>query len=743
MKKLLWLYLLVGYACVGKAQMVQILDDKSGQPLEDVIVRSNTPPAFALTDSKGMVDISPFVGIGNIEVRLVGYTSVSISYNQLKKEGTFRLMPASVALEQVIVSSYTPDVQKNTSLQIVSIPAKEIRQMGAFNLTDALVKILGVDQLTTGIGISKPVIRGLYGHRILILFSGLRFDNQQWQDEHGLGLSNIGVERAEVIKGPLSMLYGTSANGGVINIIEEQRPTVGYSETDLGFELHSNTGGGMLTVGHKVNKGDHWYRLRAGIENHADYSDGNNTRVLNSRFNGYYFKGSYGFSKKRWRSENHYNFSYNNYGFIFSDISHFFEPDARWTRTMNGPHHIVMLNILSSVNTIRLRNSLLKLNVGVQSNYRAEDEGGDELSLIMHLLSGQYSLKWEKQLSRNLDLVLANNTTYEDNVNYGKRVIVPDARMAESNLSAYLKHRLGRTIVEYGLGGGFRYINALPTKGVNSEEKEMRPFEQTRTFTNGMLGLTYNPTQKWNLKANLATGVRAPNLAELSSNGLHEGIYTYEIGNPEMANEQNLNSELGIDFSGEVFQFGISAFYNQFHNYIYLQPTDEEWFGFPVYRFLQHDAAIYGGEANIGLTPPVVEGLKLSVGFSGLVGVLSNGTYLPFMPAQKLKPEIRYETKMAKKGGSFYMFANSSIVNAQQLENPEETETPGYTLVNAGLGCEILGSKLVYNLSLTANNLLNEAYYNHLSRLKPYGLLNIGRDISISLKINYLRKIQK
>ena len=743
MNKFLWLCLLVGSVFMGHAQTVYFLDDKSGQPLEDVIVQSDSLHAFALADSKGAVDISPFKGAINIEVHLVGYEPLNTSYKQLDEERTIRLMSARVALDQVIVSSYTPDVQKNTSLQIVSLPAKEIRQLGSFNLTDALVKIPGVDQLSTGIGISKPVIRGLYGHRILILFSGLRFDNQQWQDEHGLGLSNIGVDRVEVIKGPLSMLYGTSANGGVINIIEEAKPALGNSETDFGFELHSNTGGGMLNIGHNVNYGNRWYRLRVGMENHADYSDGNNDRVLNSRFNGYYFKGSYGFSKKRWRSENHYNFSYNNYGFIFSDISHFFEPDYRWTRAMNGPHHIVMLNIMSSVNTIRLQNSLLKLNVGIQSNYRAEDEGGDELSLIMHLLSGQYSLKWEKQLSKNLDLVIANNTTLEDNTNYGKRVIVPDAHMAESNLSAYLKQRRGRTLFEYGLGGGFRYINALPTKTVNSEEKEINPFEQTRTFANGMLGLTHNPTQKWNLKANLATGVRAPNLAELSSNGLHEGIYTYEIGNPEMANEQNLNSELGMDFSGKVFQFGVSAFYNLFHNYIYLQPTDEEWFGFPVYRFTQHDARIYGGEANIGLTPPAVKGLQLSLGFSGLVGVLSNGTYLPFMPAQKLKPEIRYETRNAKKERSFYVFANSSIVNAQKLENPEETETPGYTVVNAGAGFEIPGKRLVYNLSLTANNLLNEAYYDHLSRLKPYGLLNIGRDISINLKINYLTKIQK
>lgn len=409
---------------------------------------------------------------------------------------------------------------------------------------------------------------------------------------------------------------------------------------------------------------------------------------------------------------------------------------------MNGPHHIVMLHILSSVNTIRLRESLLKFNVGFQSNFRAEDEGGDELSLVMHLLSGQYSAKWEKSLGKNLDLVLANNSTLEKNTNYGKRVIVPDAWMAESNVSAYLKQRVGRSIIEYGGGLGLRYIHALPTKGVNSEEKEIKPFEQTRPFANGMVGLTHNPSENWNLKVNLATGVRAPNLAELASNGLHEGIYTYEVGDPDMTNEQNLNSELGIDNSGKWFQFGVSGFYNYFHNYIYLQPTDEEWFGFPIYRFRQHDAAIYGGEAMVGVTPAFLKGVKLSASFSGLVGKLGDGTYLPFMPARKVKPEIRYETENTQKGKSFYAFANSSLVSRQDLENREETETPGYTLVNAGLGVKIPAGRLVYNLSLTANNLLNEAYHDHLSRLKPYGLLNIGRDISINLKINFINSLK-
>ena len=653
------------------------------------------------------------------------------------------LTDSAISLGEVVVSAYTDGASRETAIHIESLQLSEIERQGSFNLSDALSRMPGISQLTTGIAISKPVIRGLYGNRILVVFSGLRFDNQQWQDEHGLGLSDIGISRAEIIKGPLSLLYGTEAVGGVINIIEESKPAERTLETDGSIEFHSNTLGGTAQAGVKANYGKHWFRLRTGIDNHADYSDGNNARVLNSRFNGYYFKGTFGFARNNWHSENYYDFSYNNYGFVFNDLLHFFEPDARWSRAMSGPHHIVMLNILSSVNTFQLSKSTLKLNVGLQSNKRSEDEGGGALSLVMHLFTGEYALKWNKQLKRRTELALAQSSSVENNANYGFRKIIPDAWMVESTVSAYLKHRLGRFIVEYGAGGGLRYIKTLLTKTVNTSEKEIAPFSQTRFFGNGMAGVSYNPAKEWNVKLNAATGVRAPNLAELSSNGLHEGIFVYELGDPDLKNEQNLNVDLSVDYSGDWFQFGVSGFYNYFFSFIYLQPVQEEWFGFPVSHYVQYNAALYGGEATVGITPVFAKGLKLSASYSGIVGKLENGEYLPYIPAQKVKPELRYDYPQNKKRWSAYGFVNADFVFEQDKVNSAETVTPSYTLLNAGAGFAFQRENFSYEAGIAANNLLNEAYYDHLSRFKNYNLLNIGRDISIHFKIIFSKPLKK
>lgn len=736
------LWFLLGMLANAQAQTITVQDSLSGQPLGYATISSEEPKRLVITDVNGNADVSAFKGAAEVTIRMVGYRPLELSYTELTEHPDVQLSVSANPLDEVLVSAYADEDALETSIPIEPLNIRQIARQGSFNLTDALARVPGISQFSTGLGVSKPVVRGLYGNRLLVLFSGLRFDNQQWQDEHGLGLSDLGISKVEVVKGPLSILYGTDAVGGVINIIEEQPPVIGTWETDLGLEFHSNTLGGTIQVGTKANFGNKWFRLRVGVDNHADYSDGNGTRVLNSRYDGYYLKASFGFERKNWKSVNHYHFSYNNFGFIFNDILHFMEKDARWSRKMSGPHHIVMLNVFSSANDIRLKNSLLRLNTGFQSNFRSEDEGGGELSLEMHLLTVQNSVKWLKQLSNRTQLVVANLSSMENNTNYGRRKIVPDAWMVESVVSVYLKHRFNRFMVEYGAGGGIRYIKTLLAPTVNSAEKDIHPFAQTREFGNGLVGISYSPNSHWSLKLNAASGVRAPNLAELSSNGLHEGVYTYEIGDPNMKNEQNINGDAQVSFTSKWVQASVSGFYNHFFGYIFLEPSDEEWFGFPVYRFRQHDADLYGGEASVSITPPQTKGLRISASYSGLVGKLSNGEFLPWMPAQKVRPEVAYSCQYNAKW-SFRGFVNTDLVMRQYLTFSTEKSTPSYQLLNAGFGAEYIGEKVNYELNLVANNLTNQAYYDHLSRLKLYGTLNIGWDVSVNLRIKFKNNLKQ
>jgi iron complex outermembrane recepter protein len=636
-----------------------------------------------------------------------------------------------MTLKEVVVTSYKEEPIKETTLNISVIDADSIGKLGIFNLTEMIAKTPGVTMLSTGIGISKPVIRGLYGNRVLVLLSGLKFDNQQWQEEHGLGLSDFGLSKVELIKGPMSVLYGTEAIGGIINLVEEEKPEVGKSERDYSIRFNSNTLGGLAQYGYKENKGDHWYRIRAGVENHGDYSDGNNSRVLNSRFDGYYLKGTYGFLKNRWSSSINYMSSMNRFGFIFNDAYSFIEKDARWSRSLAvNPYHLVLLNIVSAEN-IFVKNEKTKfhLNVGVQSNERMENEGGGAISLNMHLLTLQYLMKWEHQLNEHNKIIVSDLGSFENNTNYGARKIVPDANMQENTASVYYESEHEKIVFENGIGGGEKFIQSKLTPTVNTIEKDIAPFSRTSFFYNGFTGVSLNPNKKLNLKFNAATGVRLPNLAELSANGLHEGIFTYEIGDPTLKNEQNVSLNLQASYSAKRFEIWATPFYTRFFNYIYLTPVDEEWFGFPVYRYKQQDAIQYGTEA--GLSIYVDSNITIKGSYSGMIGKTLSDEYLPFTPPQKISPSVNIQFGRNRQG-SFYV--GSDHVFWQTKIAAHETATPAYNLLNAGVSY-VLKKKHETTITIAGNNLLNHAYYEHLSRFKSFGLYNVGRNVMVSVKV--------
>ncbi len=645
-------------------------------------------------------------------------------------------------LDSVVVTSYKTESIRKTSLNVVSLKIDSLSKYGNFNLTDLMARTPGVSMLTTGVAIAKPVIRGLYGNRVLMLISGMKFDNQQWQEEHGLGLSDVGISKVEIVKGPMSVLYGTEAIGGIINVIEEDKPKIHTKETEYSTKFNSNTLGGSLQYGFKANYGKRWFRFRAGIENNADYSDGNNKRVLNSRFDAYQVKSTFGFEKKNWTSTNNYMGTFNRFGFIFNDVYSFVTPDARWSRALNvNPCHLVLLNILSSENKIKLKNSNLFVNLGLQSNERMENEGGGAISLNMQLLTLQYLTKWEKQLNENNKLVLSSLGSVEKNINFGSRKIVPDANILESNVSAYLETSVkNKLIFENGLGVGGKIIQTLYTPTVNSNEKIIHPFTKKSPYYNVFTGVTYFPNNRFNIKLNVATGVRVANLAELSSNGLHEGIFTYEIGNPNMKNEQNFAFNFYANYKIKKFELSVSPFYNYFLNYIYLTPTNESWYGFPVYRYKQQNATQCGAETTLRFKP--TEALLTSVSYSGMVSITQDGNYTPYIPAQKINGSINYTLK-ARNHSPIQLYTNADYCFAQNYVAPFEKKTPSYWLLNAGASTTIVKEKVSYVFTLAGNNLLNVAYYDHLSRFKNYGLLNIGRNIAVNIKIKFTGATKK
>lgn len=641
----------------------------------------------------------------------------------------------TVSLPPLEVSGRSATQSVNTSLPLHTLEHKVLQSTAGQPLSYALRKVPGVDMLTTGSGIATPVIHGLYGNRILVLIDGLPFDNQQWQDEHGLGLTGSGLDHIEVVEGPLSALYGSGAMGGLIDLVTEEPARQGHRQWDISTGAYSNDLGLFAEVGMRTNRDHHWWRVRGYADSHADYQDGHGTRILNTRHGQKMVHFSYGEDQGKWQSEFNCHFSHNQAGFLLEDSYQFISPDGRWSRSFGFPHHTVLLNLVNGRFTRTTKNGELSINTGVQHNWRRENESGARVSLNMVLLSGQYELRWKQFLSDRSTLILVNRGKVVNNTNYGGRILIPDAWMAQEGLAGFYRYAVNRWILELGGSISADWIKTLATKQLNPPSSEVAPFNQLRWAGNGLAGITWQPAPHWKVRLNGGTGYRAPNLAELSSNGLHEGTLRYELGDPGLTNEFNTSATATINRTTASHSVSVRGFVNRMFDYIYLNPTGAEYLGFQVYRFKQQDALLRGGEAIIRWSIPGLNGLNIEASGSLLRGTTEANTNLPFISPAKIRGEIRYEHRWAGTFRKLEVSLGAHYAFAQQHPATDETATPGYTLVEAGISTRWQPGSFPFVIALTSDNLLNVAYVDHLSRYKPYGLLNQGRDIALRLNI--------
>lgn len=642
------------------------------------------------------------------------------------------LRASRTEMKEVVITGTQSQSPQETSFNVSQLNLKEMQQSGALNISEAVSRLPGVSQLTTGPGITKPVIRGLYGNRIQVNVNGIRFDNQQWQDEHGLGLSDIGVDQVEIIRGPISVLYGSDALGGVLNIIDEKPAAVNTTERDLSTRLYSNTYGLSVNYGSRKSTQDKWKNFRVGFDNHADYSDGNNDRVLNSRFASYNIKAGWGKNKEHSVHALRVSGSFSEFGFVFDSLSRK-EEDHRLARNFDGPHHIVGFGQITSTNTYYNGNKKIKVNGGFITNLRMEDEGGGGISLSMLLNTLNGIAQVTQPVGKFGEWTYGGSFMFQTNTNFGGRIIVPDAATAEISAQSFYKRVTKKWLFEAGARFDYRYLGTFATSTLNvdgsdSPTQEITPFTNFYKAWNISTGASYNLTRQLSVGFNASTGYRPGNLAELSSNGLHEGTLRWEIGLPDAKIEQNLNLEGSLRYHSAQFQATASVYQNRFWNYFYLNPTGQEYYGFAIYQYEQSDAVLKGGEASLEWNPEWLP-VDLLTAYTAIRAEKEDGSYLPFVPANKINSEIHIHFKsIGKLTTPEFRFGNTYVFD-QDRPAQFETATAAYSLLFFG----VTGQWKKASLSLTCNNLLNKHYYDHLSRFKYYGIANMGRNIVLGI----------
>jgi iron complex outermembrane receptor protein len=727
--------LIVGLSAFSYAQnkVRGTIVDANNSPIPGATINLPEIHKETVSDSNGMFELTNLPsGRFQIVFSYVGFESKNQIFNtNLKPTDLNIVLQESVhQMDEVIVSTPFQKLQSQNVMKIEFASVKELRQKGAATLIEGLATIPGVSQVSTGVSIGKPVIRGLSGNRVLVYTQGVRLENQQFGEEHGLGLNDAGVESVEVIKGPASLLYGSDAIGGVLYFNPEKFARANQSELNFNTKYFSNTLGSNSSLGYKVSGNDLKFTARVSNNSHADYEIPTGERVTNTRYNELDFKTGLGYSNANFSTVFRYNFNRLDLGIPENGIG-----EQSTSKNTEFPKQGIFAQILSLNNVIFFRNSKLDADIGYIANDRSEFEDSDQASLRMKLNTFNYNVKYHLPKFGNLEAIIGTQGMHQTNTNFGEELLIPDATTNDFGFFGTANYEWNKNVLQAGIRFDNRKIVALEN-GEIGEEGYFAPLDKKYESFNASLGFKTNLKENTTLRLNVASGFRAPNLAELTSNGVHEGSNRYEIGNANLKNEQNVQTDLNLEYKNVHFEMYINGFYNLINNYIFIEPNGNVIDDNDVYDYTQANANLFGGEAGIHFHPHPLDWLHILSSFESVRGQKKDGQNLPLIPANRFINTLRTEFNSTKYFKESYAMISVEYTLKQKNASIFETASNDYTLVNLGFGGKVTLGKTSFDVTLNANNLLNKSYISHLSRLKNDGIPNIGRNIILGINFS-------
>jgi iron complex outermembrane receptor protein len=746
-----------------------ITDAQTSQPLPGATVSIPDLQISAVANAQGefIFPNAPTRGRFLIQVRFVGYKS----FTQMVDFGNppalaFALQQSVIEAKEIVItgSAISADHRRN-STSISTVSKADLLYHPSTNIVDAISRIPGVAQVTTGPAISKPVIRGLSANRVVTLNNGVKQQGQQWGDEHGIEIDQYSADRVEVLRGAASLMYGSDALGGVINILDGLPAPEGTIRGEFLTNYATNNGltGNSLMV--QGNQNGFVYKARGSYKNAYSYKTPTEY-VPNSGFNETSLQGQIGLNK--------------NWGYVHLDASTyksnigFYEPlrnDAgqlvdedglpftdqqNKDRTLAYPKQEIQHDKLALNSNLLLPNGSLKTTLGYQHNQRRELESPDEgPALFLNSYTYSYDIRYSLNELNGWAPVFGLSGEFMHSINTtGAEQLIPDYDTQAYGAFAYLKKSWNTNTFNIGARVDYRKLTTVSFEG---SDVSFPGISNSFSHVSAAAGFTHEFSDALSFKTNAGTAFRAPNIAELSSNGVHEGAFRYEVGNPDLKPEKSYQLDASFEYQNEYFEASLGGFANYINGYIFydtegevipVEGEDGTVRNFPVYNFVQDNAFLRGIEASLTLHP--VSFIHFENGFSYTRATnRSTHSSLPFIPAAALRNELRFEPKIAGTSNSYLSVGLDNFFKQTKVD-AFELPTAGYTLLNASVGTTL---KLSANQNLTiyvaGRNLLNKAYYDHLSRYKPgrlsdedptLGIYNAGRNITFGVTLPFTLK---
>ena len=659
---------------------------------------------------------------------------------------------SQVELDEVILSLPFSQDKGKSVIKVEKINLNDINPILRSYISKSLSKLPGISIISTGPGISKPSIRGLSSNRVITYVQGVRLENQQWGDEHGLGISTSGINSLELIKGPSYVTYGSDAMGGVL-YIEPERYSSDFSLDYMGI-YNSNYSGITNNLGLKGSSGNFSYLLRGNMTDNQNFStpDG---EVENTWFKENDIQAGLKYQTENFSSDLRLSMNFSELGIPHMEEGHDdhddHEEEGHDDHDDHDDHeghedHYQELShtMLTWKNNIDLGNNHdLEVTLGRQVNDRKEfggheeeghddhddheEEGHDDhddhghgesdAELDMELITNTLDLNLTMPQSDNFNLIIGSNILSQENKNFGHEELIPDAEMNDFGL-----YGLGQITMENGAALiGIRY----DSRSINSEmgSADFSNF-------NGSVGIKRNFDNS-TLRINLGSGYRAPSLIELFADGVHHGTFRYEKGNSSLVAETSFQTDITLEINNDDSSLSFDLFYNDINDYIYVSPSSLTMDSYKVYNYMQQNATLWGGEIHYSKQTGI-DWLTSHTSLEYINGETADGHALPFIAP------LTFNQVLTANISSNYSFEIDFLAKAKQSRVSQfEEETDGYSLLNltGNWMTSFLDNDL--NIFWSVDNLFDKEYFDHLSRLKTAGIHEMGRNISIGLKYNF------
>ncbi len=677
-----------------------------------------------------------------------------------------------IQLNEISVIGESHNMHQMTNSQNIVMENRQfIERNFSGSLMQSLSSIPGVKAMTIGSGQSKPTIRGLGFNRMAVTDNGIKHESQQWGDDHGLEIDQFAIDRVEVVKGPATLLYGSDAMGGVINLFSDSIPqkTIGGRINLFGRTNNLSTG---ISMGLDGRKNGFYYRLNTTLVSYADYqvpTDSiqyysyyiklKNRQLRNTAGRDYNGRLTLGYLGKNINSAVIISNVFSKSGFFadahglevrLSDIDY-----DRHRRDIDLPYFTVNHLMIANKTTYKAGVTNLTGSFAYQNNYRRElsepvSHGympTPPNSLERQFVKNTYSANIGIQtlLNEKHSLNGGLNIEYQQNTIGGWGFIIPNFRTISAGLYAFDRYHLMPNLI---ISAGIRYDYAntnisqyqdwykTPVENSDSVFK-IRSSNMDRRFNSftWSAGIDYN-CGSWIFKANIGKSFRIPIAKELGADGVNYSIFRYEKGNPTLSPEESYQVDGGIFWNNDNLNIEFTPYINYFPNYIYMNPTPNYVEGLQEYDYTQCRVLRYGFEGQVSYN--FLKSFVASIGGEYLYARQKSGEKkgytLPFSTPWSMDVALKYSLPPKTRCN---ITATWHIVGSQNEIVPPEKPTKGYQLLSMSIGKSFDFNGIQLFATLRGDNLLGKRYFDHTSYYRLIDVPEPDRNFSLMISLHF------